>query len=123
MAAPPTKLEITHAYRRLYRGLLHAVAYAKPARFIVRDHLRAAFREQPTTKTTTTTTRPGAEGGSPVAAQWNPEQIKRTIWFCEAAAKERGLEHRILKNLVKVKLNRYRELQRWKSVYLESSAK
>ncbi len=131
MTAPPTKLEVIHAYRRLYRGLLHAVSYAKPARFVVRDHLRAAFREPATTKSpgpaaadgsgATTATR--AQAQAPVPAQWNAEQIKRTIWFCEAAAKERGLEHRILKNLIKVKINQYRDIKRWKKVFLENSAK
>ncbi|KAF7559210.1 hypothetical protein G7046_g4931 [Stylonectria norvegica] len=81
-----TNLEVIHAYRRLYRGLLQAVQYSLPARFVARDQIREAFRE------------PGAS--------LNPEGIKRTVWFLEAATKEKGLEHRILKNLLEVKLKR-----------------
>ncbi|KAM0426965.1 hypothetical protein ACHAPT_007863 [Fusarium lateritium] len=78
--------EVTHAYRRLYRCLLKAVQHTIPARFVVRDQLRAAFRE------------PGA--------RFEEKAIKRTVWFLEAAAKEKGMEHRILKNLIRVHLKR-----------------
>ncbi|RSL97632.1 hypothetical protein CDV31_012958 [Fusarium ambrosium] len=81
-----TKPNPAHAYRRLYRCLLKAVQHTFPARFVVRDQLRSAFRE------------PGAK--------YNEKGIQRTIWFLEAAAKEKGMEHRILKNLVKVQLGR-----------------
>ncbi|RSL72661.1 hypothetical protein CEP54_000604 [Fusarium duplospermum] len=80
------RLEAIHAYRRLYRCLLKAVQYTLPARFVVRDQLRSAFRE------------PGAK--------YNARGIQRTIWFLEAAAKEKGMEHRILKNLIRVQLRR-----------------
>ncbi|KAL7822277.1 DUF1763 domain-containing protein [Trichoderma gracile] len=86
-AKAATNLDVTHAYRRLYRSLLQAVRYSAPARYVVRDQLRAAFREQ--------------QRG---AAELDAEGVKRTVWFLEAAARERGLEHRILKNLVKVRL-------------------
>ncbi|KAJ4316859.1 hypothetical protein N0V84_007651 [Fusarium piperis] len=81
-----SKLDTIHAYRRLYRCLLKAVQHTIPARFVVRDQLRSAFRE------------PGAK--------YDAKGIQRTIWFLEAAAKEKGMEHRILKNLIKVQLRR-----------------
>ncbi|EGR48780.1 uncharacterized protein TRIREDRAFT_43083, partial [Trichoderma reesei QM6a] len=84
-----TNLEVTHAYRRLYRSLLQAVRYSAPARYVVRDQLRAAFRER---------------SGAGAAAELDGEGVKRTVWFLEAAARERGLEHKILKNLVRVRL-------------------
>uniref|UniRef100_A0A0D2XUQ6 Uncharacterized protein n=1 Tax=Fusarium oxysporum (strain Fo5176) TaxID=660025 RepID=A0A0D2XUQ6_FUSOF len=84
-----TPTEIRHAYRHLYRNLLKAVQYAIPARFVARDQLRRAFRE------------PGAT--------YDGRGIKRTIWFLQAAAKEKGLEHKILKNLLRVRQMRYRK--------------
>ncbi|KAJ4197585.1 hypothetical protein NW767_001171 [Fusarium falciforme] len=77
---------VVHAYRRLYRCLLQAVQYTIPARFVVRDQLRAAFRDPD--------------------MRYDENAIKRTIWFLEAAAREKGMEHKILKNLVKVQLGR-----------------
>ncbi len=73
-------LEVIHAYRHLYRGLLHAVQFSKPARFVARDKLRTAFREK------------GSKLDSRGAA--------RTLRFLEAAARERGLEHSVLKNIL-----------------------
>jgi hypothetical protein len=85
MASP----QIIHAYRHLYRTLLKGVQYSTPARFVARGQLRRAFRE------------PGAT--------YDERGIKRTLWFLEAAAKERGMEHRILKNLLRVHQMRYRK--------------
>lgn len=129
MTTPPTKLEIVHTYRRLYRGLVQAVSYAQPARFVVRDQLRAAFREKqqpPPRASSSSDADADADGAAAAQApqiQWNREHIKRTIWFCEAAAKERGMEHRILKNLVKVKMAQYRDVRNWKKVLLDSKDK
>ncbi|CAM1503986.1 Fc.00g015770.m01.CDS01 [Cosmosporella sp. VM-42] len=86
--------EVIHAYRRLYRSLLKAVQYTIPARFVARDQLRAAFRE------------PGAA--------YDEEGIKRTVWFLKAAALETGLEHKILKNLVRVRASRDHSTRTWK---------
>lgn len=97
------KLDVVHAYRHLYRGLLQAVQYTGPARYIARDQLRAAFRE------------PGAV--------FDAEGYKRTHWFVEAAARERGLEHRILKNLLRVRSERLAEVKSWKIVLHESKVK
>ena len=79
-------IEVVHAYRHLYRNLLKAVQYAFPARIIARNQLRTAFRE------------PGAV--------FDGEGIRRTIWFLQCAARERGMEHKILKNLLKVQQRR-----------------
>ncbi|PKS12143.1 hypothetical protein jhhlp_001441 [Lomentospora prolificans] len=85
--------DVIHAYRHLYRGLLRAVQYSTPARYTARDQLRKAFRQPDTTQGL----------GNPAL---DKNAIKRTIWFLEAAAKERGLEHKILRNLLKVAWHR-----------------
>ena len=86
--------EILHAYRHLYRELLRAVRYATPARYIARDQIRRAFRE------------PG---------EFDKAGVKRTMWFLKAAAKETGIEHKILKNLLRVAQNRALVTERiWK---------
>ena len=86
--------EIIHAYRHLYRGLLRAVQYSKPARFVARDQLRAAFREQP-------------------APPHDPRAVKRTLLFLDAAAMEAGLEHKILQNLLRTAHARQKDV-RWR---------
>ena len=83
-----SQTEVIHAYRHLYRRLLHAVQYAVPERYVARDQLRKAFRER--------------------GASWDAEGIKRTIWFLDAAARETGLEHKILRNLIKTQALRSR---------------
>ncbi|KAI1418094.1 DUF1763-domain-containing protein [Hypoxylon sp. FL1857] len=75
-----TDIKVIHAYRHLYRGLLHAIQFSRPALYIVRDQLRKAFREE--------------------RAKLDPRSIARTLRFLEAATRARGLEHRILKNLL-----------------------
>ncbi|KAM0249130.1 hypothetical protein ACHAP5_003070 [Fusarium lateritium] len=82
-------IEVIRAYRNLYRNLLKAVQYSVPARFVARDQIRRAFRE------------PGAT--------YDERGIKRTIWFFKAAAREKGLEDKILKNLLRVQQMRYRK--------------
>ncbi len=74
-------LSTIHAYRHLYRALLQAVQYSSPARFVARNQLRDAFRR-----------------GDPL--QFNQQRLSRTVQFLQGAARERGLEHRILKNLL-----------------------
>ncbi|KAH0528430.1 hypothetical protein TsFJ059_003299 [Trichoderma semiorbis] len=103
MTSTASILDITHAYRHLYRGLLRAVQYSAPARYVVRDQLRAAFRERD--------------------AALDREGVKRTVWFLEAAAKERGLEHKILKNLIRVRLDRSWGLRTWKRALNETKQK
>ncbi|KAK1597745.1 uncharacterized protein LY79DRAFT_666554 [Colletotrichum navitas] len=89
-------VEKIHAYRHLYRELLRAVQFASPYRYIVRDQLRAAFREK--------------------EASWDKEEYKRTMWFLQAAAREAGLEHKILKNLIRMAHER-QKLAPWKIIY------
>ena len=79
--SPPSSTELIHAYRHLFRGLLHAVQYSKPARFTARDQLRDAFRRQdPST--------------------FNKDRVERTVQFLGLAAREAGLEHKLVKNLL-----------------------
>lgn len=99
-AMNPNRLDIIHGYRHLYRSLLQAVMYSRPNRFIARDQLRRAFRE------------PGA--------QWDAEGVKRTVWFFKAAAKERGLEHRIVKNLLRTHGQRTKDDRRWSAALHKS---
>lgn len=73
--------QVKCAYRNLYRALLQAVQYSKPARYVGRDKLRHAFREE-----------------DPLS--FDEAKISRTVEFLQLAARERGLEHRLLKNLL-----------------------
>jgi len=92
--ASPTPLEAVHAYRHLYRGLLHAVQYSKPARYVARNQLRDAFRkDHPST--------------------FNKERIERTVEFLSLAAKESGLEHKIVKNLLHTKYSASKDYSRY----------
>jgi hypothetical protein len=77
----PSPQEVICAYRNIYRGLLHAVQYSKPARYIARDQLRKAFRKEH-------------------PSSFNQEKIDRTVQFLRLAARERGLEHKIVRNLL-----------------------
>ncbi|KAI3399178.1 hypothetical protein diail_7547 [Diaporthe ilicicola] len=71
---------VIHAYRQLYRAALKAVCYSQPASTVARDQLRRAFRDKTST--------------------FNQNAIRRTVWFLNNAARERGTEHKIVKNLV-----------------------
>lgn len=74
---------IVRSYRDLYRHGLYAVQYASPARYTLRTLLQNAFRNNP-------------------ATAYNEQRIANTILFLKLAAKERGFEHRLLKNLLHV---------------------
>lgn len=89
--------EIIHAYRHLYRSLLYAVRFSTPARYVGRNQLRRAFREAAKDKD----------------AAFDAAAVKRTIWFLEAAGKEAGTEHKILKNLLKVAWHREQESKKF----------
>ncbi|KAK4228506.1 hypothetical protein QBC38DRAFT_475037 [Podospora fimiseda] len=91
--------ELITAYRKLLRAGLRAVQFSKPSRYIIRDQLREGFRDTSGKST------------------FEPERIRRTIWFLNAAAEERGMEHKILKNLCRVKFEREREVNKvtWKT--------
>ncbi|KAM0287961.1 hypothetical protein ACHAQH_000028 [Verticillium albo-atrum] len=90
-----SKQDILHAYRHLYRGLLRAVQFSVKGRYTARDQLRTAFRDK--------------------NATFDAESIKRTIWFINSAALERGLEHKILKNLIRTAYTRNKP-EHWRSV-------
>ncbi|KAI0541648.1 DUF1763-domain-containing protein [Xylaria digitata] len=79
-------LKVIHAYRHLYRGLLHAIQFSSPSRYTARNQLRRAFREK--------------------GAEYDHRSIARTIRFLDAATRERGLEHRVLKNLLMIAWHR-----------------
>lgn len=79
--ANPAPLQVLHAYRGLYRAGLHAVQYSKPNRYVLRDQLRKAFRKED-------------------PATFDQQKIDNTIEFLQIAARERGLEHKIVKNLL-----------------------
>ncbi|KAM0309868.1 hypothetical protein ACHAO8_008623 [Botrytis cinerea] len=78
----PTQKDYIYAYRGLYRALLHAVQYAKPARYMGRNMLRDEFRK-----------------GNPKT--FDQRRISNTITFLNLAAKETGLEHKLVKNLLR----------------------
>lgn len=80
-------VQIIHAYRQLYRHGLRAVQFSKPARYVLRDRLRASFREE--------------------NAKLDSSGVDRTIQFFEAAQRSRGPEHKVLKNLLFVAFHRY----------------
>lgn len=82
-----TRKDYIYAYRGLYRALLHAVQYAKPARYMGRNMLREEFRK-----------------GDP--ATFDLARINNTIKFLDLATKETGLEHKLVKNLLRVKYER-----------------
>ena len=83
MTPAPPPLEIRLAYRHIYKHLLRAVQYSKPARFVVQERVRSAFRTSD-------------------AGEYDAVRTARTLEFLDGAAKVRGLEHRILKNLMHV---------------------
>lgn len=74
--------KVIHAYRHLFRAGLKAVCYSYPARTSLRDLLRRAFRDK--------------------NARLDERAVKRTIWFLTAAARELGIEHKIVKNILMV---------------------
>ena len=75
--------DVILAYRRLYQHGLRAIQYAKPQRYTFRDRLRQAFR------------RTNRE-------DFDQSKVDKTFEFLDGAAREKGLEHKILKNLLHV---------------------
>jgi hypothetical protein len=76
--------ELVQAYRSLYRAALHAVRHATPAKYQIRDTMRAAF--SPESKET-----------------FDARRVKNTVEFLERAGAQTGLEHKILRNIVHVR--------------------
>ncbi|KAM0806055.1 hypothetical protein BDR22DRAFT_968169 [Usnea florida] len=77
----PSSQDIVRSYRLLYRHALYAVQYATPARHTARTLLQNAYR-------------------TGVAADYDAQKINNTVTFLEGAAREKGLEHKILKSLL-----------------------
>ncbi|KLU81673.1 hypothetical protein MAPG_00758 [Magnaporthiopsis poae ATCC 64411] len=86
-----SRAEIIFAYRRLYRAGLEAVMYSQPARTMVRDHLREAFRDKSR------------------AASFDRQRVLQTCHFLRSAARERGLAHRIVRGLLEIAWHRRRK--------------
>jgi hypothetical protein len=93
MATQPNT-SITHAYRHLYRASLHATLHSSPARYTIRNHIRAAFRN------------PRPHPQQPL----DPARIARTLLFLRAAAESPGLERKVFANIVRVWGERDRSL-------------
>lgn len=72
---------IVHAYRHVLRHSLRAIQFSKPARYTLRDRLRAAFRMG-------------------TASDFDQQKITNTLELLRYAARENGLEHKIVKNLL-----------------------
>ena len=94
--------ELIHAYRHLLRWSLRAVQFSKPSRYVVRDTLRAAFRD---------------EDGI-----FEPSRIQSTLWFLESAATYVGVEHKIIKNLCQIRYKQQKDIEPWK-IQVSLSAK
>ncbi|KAF3766211.1 DUF1763-domain-containing protein [Cryphonectria parasitica EP155] len=75
--------DVVRAYRHLYRSALKAVCYSQPASTVVRGQLRQAFRAPD--------------------AKFDERAIQRTVWFLKNAARNNGIEHRIVRNMLFVK--------------------
>ena len=75
----PNHAEIIRAYRHLYQHLLRVCKYTKPSRYVARDRIRVAFRNQP-------------------AERFDPVRVARTLEFLDNAAKNQGMEHSISRN-------------------------
>ncbi len=88
---PPSHKDILLAYRHLYKYLLRAIQYSSPSRYVVQDRMRKAFRDSP-------------------PEEYDGRRIARTLEFLGYAAKYRGLEHRIVKNLMHVWFERWRKV-------------
>lgn len=106
---PPTDREILRAYRHLYTWSLRAVQFSAPARYVLRDRLRHLFRINH-------------------RASFDQRRIDNTIEFLRGAAREKGLEHRLVKGLLQTWWNEgifkrnERYLNTWKSSRYASSA-
>lgn len=82
--------DLIHAYRRLLRAGLRAVQFSQPSRSTITARLREGFRDP--------------------RGEFDAERVRRTVWFLNAAAQQRGLEHKILKNLCRVHWERTRQM-------------
>jgi hypothetical protein len=72
------------AYRHLYREGLKAIRYSTPARHLLRETLRSAFRS-----------------GS--LDDYDSQRVEKTLIFLQQAGTSTGFEHKILRNLLTVR--------------------
>ncbi|KAG0131701.1 hypothetical protein HOY82DRAFT_484864 [Tuber indicum] len=79
----PDSTTIIHSYRALYKAGLAAVQYSSPARYSIREKLRKAFR-------------------SSNPNRFSQQRVDNTVRFLRTAARRKGMEHCIVKNLCKV---------------------
>lgn len=84
--------ELVHAYRQLLRAGLRAVRFSQPSKSVITQALRDGFRDPQGT--------------------FEAERVRRTVWFLLQAGAKRGLEHKILKNLCRVRWERMNEARR-----------
>ncbi|KZF21552.1 DUF1763-domain-containing protein [Xylona heveae TC161] len=77
----PTRLQLIHAYRHLWREGHRAIQFSKPSRYTLRDRLRNAFREGK-------------------ATDFDERKITNTLEFLRGATSQKGVEHHIVKNLM-----------------------
>ncbi|THW84914.1 hypothetical protein D6D15_08461 [Aureobasidium pullulans] len=83
-------LEILHAYRHLLRTSLHAIRHAKPARYTLLTHLRHCFRSTP---------QPFSASSS---SSYDAPTTTRTLEFLTNAVKYKGVEEKVVRNLIHV---------------------
>ncbi|RPA91143.1 DUF1763-domain-containing protein [Choiromyces venosus 120613-1] len=79
----PDSTTVIHNYRALYKAALAACQYSSPSRYCVRDKLRKAFRKSDPNR-------------------FSQQRIDNTIEFLRTAARRKGMEHYIIKNLCMV---------------------
>ncbi|TIA27581.1 hypothetical protein D6C83_07701 [Aureobasidium pullulans] len=82
-------LEILHAYRHLLRTSLHAIRHAKPARYTLLTHLRHCFRSTP-------------QSPSASSSAYDAPTTTRTLEFLTNAVKYKGVEEKVVRNLIHV---------------------
>lgn len=73
--------QLPASYRALYKAGLAAVQHSSPARFAIRDKLRHAFRS------------------SSSSSVFSQTRADNTVAFLRVAARRKGLEHDVVRNL------------------------
>jgi hypothetical protein len=81
---------VVSAYRSLYKAGLKAIRKSVSASFALRSLLRRSFREE-------------------AAATYSEERVRNTLAFLENASRYRGVEHKVVKNILHVRYWRERE--------------
>lgn len=76
---PPPRSAIIASYRQLYKAGLSSIQHSSPARFAIRDKIRAAFRNG--------------------AAVFSQQRADNTVEFLRTAARRKGIEHQVVRNL------------------------